>query len=142
MGGISAKPDVMRRLFLAIAMMCPVFLAGPAHAAFNVCNQTGLPARVALGRFDGTNWTSQGWWMIAPKSCAGLLTGPLQARYYYLYATDGAAGTWEGKTGFCVAPDSKFLTQRGSCAKRGLDRRGFFEIDTGRASDWTQTLSN
>jgi uncharacterized membrane protein len=132
----------MRRLVLALAMICPVFAAAPAFAAFNVCNKTALPARVALGRFDGTNWTSQGWWTIAPKSCAGLLTGPLQARYYYLYATDGAAGTWEGKTRFCVAPDSKFLAQRGDCAKRGYDRRGFFEIDTGRAADWTQTLSN
>src|SRR3569833_272583 len=84
--GIRAKPASMRRLVLALAMICPVFAAAPAFAAFNVCNKTALPARVALGRFDGTNWTSQGWWTIAPKSCAGLLTGPLQARYYYLYA--------------------------------------------------------
>jgi uncharacterized membrane protein len=67
----------------------------------------------------------------------------LQARYYYLYAADGAAGTWEGKTHFCIAPASKFLIPgRNDCTKRGFDRRGFFEVDTGNAPDWTQTLSN
>lgn len=117
--------------------------AGPAEAALNVCNKTALPARVAMGRFDGTNWTSQGWWTLQPGSCAGLLTGPLDARYYYLYATDGAGGTWEGKTHFCVAPQVKFLAPgRANCAGRSLDRRGFFEVDTGAAPDWTQTLSN
>lgn len=115
----------------------------PARAALNICNQTALPARVALGRFDGANWTSQGWWTVNPKACAGILTGPLQGRYYYLYATDGGGGTWEGKTHFCVAPDPRFEAKgRGDCAKRGFDRRGFFEVDTGKKLDWTQTLSN
>jgi len=117
--------------------------ASPAHASFNVCNKASLKARVAIGRFDGTNWSSIGWWTIAPKACAGLLTGPLDARYYYLYATDGAAGTWEGSTHFCVAPDAKFaIAGRANCGGRGFDRRGFFEVDTGGAADWTQTLSN
>ena len=72
-----------------------------------------------------------------------LLTGPLQARYYYLYATDGAAGTWEGKTHFCVAPAANSSSPGArDCAKRGFDRRGFFEVDTGKTPDWTQTLSN
>ena len=79
----------------------------------------------------------------APKTCAELLTGPLQARFYYLYASDGAGGTWEGKTHFCIAPDAKFLAPgRNDCAHRGFDRRGFFEVDTGKSPDWTQTLSN
>lgn len=112
-------------------------------AAFNVCNKSDLAARVALGRFDGRQWTSQGWWTVAPKTCAKLLTGPLQARFYYLYASDGAGGTWEGKTHFCTAPDAKFLAPgRNDCAHRGFDRRGFFEVDTGKSPEWTQTLSN
>jgi len=132
----------MRRvLFLTAVIMLAV--AGPAGAAFNVCNKSSLPARVALGRFDGTNWTSQGWWTIKPGTCAGLLTGPLEARYYYLYATDGAAGTWEGRRHFCVSPQARFIAPgRADCAKRGFDRRGFFEVDTGQSPDWTQTLSN
>ena len=54
-----------------------------------------------------------------------------------------AAGTWEGKTHFCVAPDKRFRSVgRSGCTKRGFDRRGFFEVDTGKKPDWTQTLSN
>ena len=128
---------------LFAAVMVLALPAGAAHASFNVCNKTALPARVALGRFDGTNWSSQGWWKVPPKSCTALLSGTLVARYYYLYATDGGAGTWEGKTHFCLVPDAKFLAVgRADCQNRGFDRRGFFEIDTGQSPDWTQTLSN
>ena len=136
----------MRRAPLLLTGLVLALTAGgttSAFATFNVCNKSNLPVRAALGRFDGTNWTSQGWWTIAPKKCAGLLTGPLDARYYYLYATDGAAGTWEGRTHFCVTPSAKFLAPgRADCTRRGFDRRGFFEVDTGKATDWTQTLSN
>jgi uncharacterized membrane protein len=133
----------MRPMPLFAAVMVLALPAGAAHASLNVCNKTLLPARVVLGRFDGTNWSSQGWWKVPPKSCAALLTGTLVARYYYLYATDSAAGTWEGKTHFCVASDAKFLAVgRADCKNRGFDRRGFIEIDTGQSPDWTQTLSN
>jgi uncharacterized membrane protein len=134
----------MRRAFLIPAVTLFALAATvPAEAAFNVCNKTGLSTRVALGRFDGRHWTSEGWWAVPPHTCVGLLSGPLDSRYYYLYATDSAAGTWEGKTHFCVAPEAKFKAAgQGDCAKRGLDRRGFFEVDTGKAGDWTQTLSN
>ena len=98
----------MRRTGLLFAVTLALGLGGyaaPALAGFNVCNTSSLPTRVAIGRFDGTHWTSEGWWTIKPKACAAILTGALDARYYYLYATDGAAGTWEGKTHFCVAPE-------------------------------------
>ncbi|HWA69471.1 MAG TPA: DUF1036 domain-containing protein [Rhizomicrobium sp.] len=138
----------MRRtaLFLAAILACAtasLALVSPAWAAFNVCNRSSLAARVAMGRFDGTSWSSQGWWTVKARTCARLLNGPLQGRFYYLYATDGAAGTWEGKTHFCVAPEKRFqAVGRGNCARRGFDRRGFFEVDTGKKSDWTQSLSN
>ena len=135
----------MRRapLLAFLTALAAVQAAPPARAAFNVCNKSDLATRVALGRFDGTHWTSQGWWTIVPKTCARLLTGPLQARYYYLYATDGAGGSWEGKTHFCTAPGAKFLVPgRNDCTRRGFDQRGFFEVDTGKSPEWTQTLSN
>jgi uncharacterized membrane protein len=131
------------RMTLLLAAALALGLASPAHAAFNVCNKTSLPVRTAIARFDGTSWTSEGWWTIQPRACTSLLTGPLQGRFYYLYASDGAAGTWEGKTHFCVAPDKRFKSVgRGDCASRGFDRRGFFEVDTGKKPDWTQSLSN
>ena len=135
----------MRRApFLAIlTALAALMAAPPAKAAFTVCNKSNLPTRVALGRFDGKQWTSQGWWTLTPKTCVRLITGPLLARYYYLYATDGAGGSWEGKTHFCTAPGAKFLAQgRADCARRGYDRRGFFEVDTGKSPEWTQSLSN
>src|SRR6516164_3405752 len=141
----------MRRVSILAIRVLPLLLgvpafvtafAAPAHANFNVCNKAGLKARVAVGHFDGTNWTSTGWWTIEPKCCADVISGPLNARYYYLSATDGAAGTWEGKTHFCVAPGAKFVIPgRANCDKRGFDRRGFFEVDTGSSPDWTQNLS-
>jgi uncharacterized membrane protein len=131
----------MRRTILTLAVT--IACASPAHAAFNVCNKTSLPVRTAIGRFDGTSWSSQGWWTIRPGACTAVLTGPLQGRFYYLYASDGGAGTWDGKTRFCVAPNASFKSiGRGDCAKRGFDRRGFFEVDTGKKPDWTQSLSN
>ena len=133
----------MRRKVLLFAVTLAALAATPALAAFNICNRTGQPARVALGRFDGSSWTSQGWWRVAPRTCERLLTGPLQGRYYYLYASDGGGGTWEGKTHFCVSPEARFSAAgRGNCARRKMDSRGFFEVDTGKKSDWTQSLSN
>jgi len=130
-------------LILAMGLAAASCLADPALADFNLCNKSSQAVRAALGRFDGTNWTSEGWWTIPPKGCSSLLTGPLQGRFYYLYASDGAAGTWEGKTHFCVAPDKRFKSVgRSGCAKRGFDQRGFFEVDTGKKPDWTQSLSN
>jgi uncharacterized membrane protein len=137
--------SAMRRMLLLAFLTAPAALlaAPPASAAFNLCNKSDMVTRVALGRFDGTRWTSQGWWTIAPKTCARVLNGPLQARYYYLYAADSAGGTWEGKTHFCTAPGAKFLAPgRNDCTKRGFDRHGFFEVDTGKSPEWTQTLSN
>ena len=120
-------------------------LAGPAEAAFNVCNKTELADPGGAGplrrhQLDQRRLVDD----QRPQTCADLVTGPLQARYYYLYASDGAAGTWEGKTAFLrrARRPSFRAAGRGDCAKRGFDRRGFFEVDTGNKPDWTQTLSN
>ena len=128
---------------ISLSLLGLAYSAGPALAGFSVCNKTSQAVRTAIGRFDGTSWTSEGWWTVKPNACTDILNGPLQGRYYYLYATDGGAGTWDGKTRFCVAPDKRFRSVgRADCAKHGFDRRGFFEVDTGKKPDWTQTLSN
>jgi uncharacterized membrane protein len=133
----------MRRLTLLLAVTIGLTgLAGPAFAAFNVCNKSNLPVRAAIGRFDGSYWASEGWWTIDPKACISLLTGPLQGRFYYLYASDGANGSWGGKHGFCVGPAKFSVMGRGSCAARGFERKRFFEVDTGNAPDYTHTLSD
>ena len=126
---------------LLTALLILLLSALPASARFAVCNSTKQSAVVALGYFDGTQWASEGWWRILPGSCDELISGPLKARYYYLFATDGAFGNWEGPTRFCVGIFEKFsIAGRGRCKERGMDERGFSEIDTGDHLDWTQRL--
>ncbi len=130
----------MRRILPALILL---LLARPAEAGFAVCNKTAIPARVALGRFDGTDWTSQGWWTVQPHKCRTLLTGALVSRYYYLYASDGGPGSWAGSRSFCVSGEERFrIAGRAACARRGYDRKGFFLVDTGQKPDYTQWLSD
>ena len=126
------------------ALLALPLLTLPAHAALNVCNHTAKPTRVAVGRFDGTAWLSEGWWVIAPKNCVAVVPGRLKARYYYLYAVDGGAGSWDGAHKFCVGiGDGKFQSRiRSHCAARGMDSKGFFAVDTRSASNYTQSLSD
>jgi uncharacterized membrane protein len=129
------------RFVLALVLLLAAI--GPAAAQFTVCNKGAREAKVAIGRFNGTRWSSEGWWHVPAKKCAALIAGKLDARYYYLYATDGAAGTWDGSTTFCTATNDRFsIVGRGGCAAQGFDRRGFFEVDTGSRLDWTQSLSD
>lgn len=134
------KP-VTRPLLLTLLILSG--LCQPAFAALNVCNTTRHPARVAVGRFDGTQWMSEGWWTIAPAKCAAVVPHPLKARYYYMYAVDGGSGGWDGSRKFCLGTTDKFEAPgRDNCAGRGMDRKGFFRIDTGDKPDYTQTLSD
>lgn len=125
------------------ALLSLLFLSQPAFAALHVCNRTAKTLRVAVGRFDGVAWLSEGWWELSPKRCAAVVPGKLTARYYYLYAVDGGSGSWNGARKFCVSTGDKFQSQgRGNCAVRGMDRKGFFAVDTGDAPDYTQSLSD
>jgi uncharacterized membrane protein len=113
----------------------------PAEAGLTVCNKGKHPATVALGRFDGRDWSSQGWWKIAPRACGNVIKTKLDARYYYLYGTDTEAGVWDGSTSFCVSPGPSFsISGRGNCAARGYDRRRFFRVDTGDDLNHVQNL--
>jgi len=127
------------RLFPALILLFTV----PAWAGFTVCNKADVNAKVAFGFFNGKSWESRGWWTIAPQKCETIVTGRLKARYYYLYGTDRATGTWNGGTYFCTASQPDFsIAGRGNCAARGFDRQGFFAVDTGNSPNWTQSLSD
>jgi uncharacterized membrane protein len=129
------------RLFLALPLL--LALSMPAQAGFALCNKTAHPAKVALGRFSGTDWGSEGWWTIAPGKCETLVPGALDARYYYLYASDGGTGTWDGTHDFCVAAVERFaIIGRADCAGRGYERKGFYEVDTHEDINVTKSLSD
>jgi uncharacterized membrane protein len=135
------KHQAIMRAALALLAFAGL-LASPAHAKFAVCNKGARAATVALGHFNGTDWMSEGWWTIKPNACADLITAPLDARYYYLYANDGGSGTWDGSKEFCTDVQNFSIVGRGHCAARGHNRKGFFQIDTGQAPNWTQSLSD
>jgi len=127
----------------AIAISVLLAAASPADAGLSVCNKGTHAVKVALGRFNGMRWISEGWWHVADKKCVELISERLDARYYYLYATDEASGTWDGGKNFCVGTADKFaIVGRGACAARGYDRHGFFEVDTADQLNWTQSLSD
>jgi uncharacterized membrane protein len=133
----------MLRMRPVLAILLFACLAQPAAAALNVCNKTARTARVAVGRFDGTAWISEGWWTMESNHCSTIVPGKLNARYYYLYATDGGAGSWNGSRNFCIGTGETFQVRgRADCAGRGMDRKGFFGVDTGNKPDFTQTLSD
>lgn len=127
----------------AIVALAGVSAAAPAAKAdLKLCNRTESKVGVALGYKDPEGWTSEGWWNVAPSNCVKLKEGPLNARYYYVYAVDyDKGGAWGGKAMMCT--QNKLFTIRGldNCAERGFDRKGFFEVDTNEQTDWTVELS-
>ena len=115
--------------------------AAPANAAFSVCNKTTHPAAVALGFVNEKGWNSAGWWNIAPGNCAQLVSQPLNARFYYLYAVhQDIGGAWDGEHSFCVKPGQFTIQGRINCAGKGYEARRFFEVDTGNSPNWTENL--
>ena len=134
--------DILRpSMRLAIVFLMALFM--PAHAALIVCNKSAHGVKVAVGRFNGASWLSAGWWALTPKACATVVSGVLNARYYYIYASDGGSGSWAGPRNFCTSQGDKFeIIGRNDCQARGFDRKGFFEVDTGTLADYTQSLSD
>ena len=66
--------------------------AQDARADFRVCNGTQSLVGGAIGYRTAEGWVTEGWWQIPANSCATLIEGPLQSRYYYLYAEDAGGG--------------------------------------------------
>jgi uncharacterized membrane protein len=129
------------RLVILVAILC--LTSAPVCAGLTVCNKTGRTLIVADGRYNGVHWVSEGWTTLRADKCSELIQGPLTARFYYLFASDGVFKMWNGDKKFCVSAIGSFSdTVRGACESRGLSQRGFREIDTGAHLDWTYTISN
>jgi uncharacterized membrane protein len=130
------------RTLLLTAVLAPLAFF-PAAADFRLCNNTGSRVGVAIGYKDGDTWVTEGWWNMSARTCETLLRGALAARYYYIYAIDyDRGGEWSGKAYMCTR--DKEFTIRGieDCLARGLDRAGFFEVDTGDQRSWTVQLTD
>ena len=130
--------------FAVALLFVSLGLAARAEAKLQICNKTETAALIALGHFDGKEWTSQGWWRVPAKTCADIIQGPLTARFYYLHGLqEGIDGAWDSNHYFfCIARDNFTIKGRKECSKRGYDEAGFFEIDTGDFPSWTHNLSD
>src|SRR5256885_16804939 len=127
-------------LCLACALL--MLFAAPAAADFRLCNNTGSRVGIAIGYKESDGWTTEGWWILAARSCETLVKGQLVARFYYVYAVDyDRGGEWSGKAFMCTR--DKAFTIRGieDCLARGYDRTGFFELDTTEQRSWTVQLT-
>lgn len=134
------NPLSMRFVFAALLV---VACTGPALADLSICNHAGHPAHVAIGRFNGTDWMSEGWWDVGAGKCQALIKGALKARYYYLYTSDGSSGYWPGEHAFCIGKGNAFQVYgRENCAGRGYDRKSFYQIDTEQKQDFTTYISD
>jgi uncharacterized membrane protein len=121
----------------------PLFAAGAAHADFRVCNGTQNLVGVAIGYRAKDGWNTEGWWQVPASTCATLIEGELQSRYYYLYAEDAArGGRWTGGVNMCVAENEFKVVGVNDCFARGYQRMGFKEYDTGRQGSWMVQLSD
>jgi uncharacterized membrane protein len=117
--------------------------ASPAAAEFRVCNATQNLVGVAIGYRAKEGWISEGWWQIPATTCATLIEGQLQSRYYYLYAEDAArGGRWTGNVNMCVAENEFKITGVQDCYARGFQQFGFKEYDTGRQGSWMVQLTD
>jgi uncharacterized membrane protein len=115
----------------------------PAMADLRVCNQTNDPVSVALGYRAQQGWQSEGWWVATPNQCAIVYQGPLNARYFYIYAADDVGGgAWDGTVYMCTRDETFTIFGVEDCLARGYERTGFFEVDTQNKSDWTLQLTN
>ncbi|MDP9590216.1 UNVERIFIED_ORG: putative membrane protein [Shinella zoogloeoides] len=108
-----------------------------------MCNGTQNLVGVAIGYRAKEGWISEGWWQVPATTCATLIEGELQSRYYYLYAEDAArGGRWTGDVNMCVAENEFKVTGVEDCFARGFQRMGFKEYDTGRQGSWMVQLSD
>ena len=130
-------------LFFGGLFLATLWPSDQARAEFRVCNDTANLVGVAVGYRGEEGWISEGWWQLPATTCATVVPGPLQSRYYYLYAEDASgSGRWTGYTNMCVAEEEFEITGVQDCFTRGYQQMGFSEYDTGREESWTVQLSS
>jgi uncharacterized membrane protein len=141
-----ARIATMPRRLPQVLSLAAIALASMVHAAcaeLKLCNATSSRIGVSIGYQDPNGWTTEGWWNIASQTCETLLKGAVPSRFVYVHAVDyDRGGEWTGTNQMCA--DEKSFAIRGvqDCAKRGYQRAGFFEVDTGEAKEWTIRLTD
>ncbi|WP_102961172.1 DUF1036 domain-containing protein [Mangrovicella endophytica] len=126
----------------AALLLASPLAATPARADFRVCNGTQSLIGVAIGYRADAGWTTEGWWRIPATTCKSIIDGALSSRYYYLYAEDAEGqGRWAGNVDLCIAENEFKIVGVKDCFKRGYQKMGFREYDTGEQGSWMVQLT-
>ena len=127
-----------------VLLIAACSLAGtvrPAAAQLRICNKSAETVSIAISYRDQLPdgpVVSRGWYVVKPDECPVLVAGDLQNRYFYVRAEGSNGAVWDGDYAYCVM-DTAFRQNGKYCADG--ERRGFFVIDTGDRTSWTQTLT-
>ena len=135
----------MRGFLLVAATTMAAFLtvtpANADEAGLKVCNDSEREVRVALGRQAEHGWQSEGWTTIGVGDCGPVIPERLVKRHYYLYATDGDGGAWQGDVLLCARGRPFTIFGTSDCLVRGYVPTPFFEVETRGAPGWTVYLT-
>lgn len=120
-------------------------LPTPAAADYRLCNATSYVLQSAIGAESGNIWRSQGWARIAPGACASVLSGPVAAGNYYVFARSldahqGATKYFSGAERFCTVPKDFIIAGRENCALRGYESNDFIRVTARAGDEWTTTF--
>lgn len=143
-GGSRARPNLLGlALFLLVApLAASLATAAPARADLRLCNKTTGNIGVAVGYKANDSWVTEGWWNVEANNCEVVVKGPLNSRYYYVYAVDyDNGGEWGGQAFMCTQEKEFTISGIEDCVTRGFERTGFFEVDTGEQRNWTIQLT-
>jgi uncharacterized membrane protein len=133
--------------YLFPAMLAAMLLAiggasTPVRADLRLCNDTTSLVGVAVGYREEGTWITEGWWRIPGETCASVLVGDLNARFYYLYAEDAdRGGQWRGDIFMCTDDQQFRIEGVADCFARGYQKTGFFEVDTSSKESWMVRLT-
>ena len=129
------------RVSIAVALVAGSPLA--ARADFRVCNKTRVQINLAVGTNAGDDFSTEGWWVVTPGSCATPIRGPLKGRYIYLYASDiNGVDVLKGTVSMCIDRAKFKVIGVENCWRRGLQAVAFTEVDTLDSQDWTTFLTD
>lgn len=125
---------VARVIVLRAAALMLLLAAQDAQAGLEICNETGQRQSVAIGYKGDTDWTSEGWWNIAPGACATPVGSDLDKRYYYYFAESAGARFASQNYVFCTKSEEFTIIGDTDCEDRGYTTERFREIDTGETA--------
>lgn len=112
-------------------------------ADFRICNEAQVPTSIAVGYRDIENeiWVTEGWWNLDQGECATPLPGSLRSRYYYVLGDVAEGPGWSGTFDMCTDTDEFTIRGDEACEDRGYTTSLFYEIDTGDARSWEESLT-